>query len=645
MYLVASLRIQLAAFAVALALFGGGAATASAAPRLTSCPGQSGFGCASIDVPLDRNDGGQGRVAIHYAIQKRGPRRILIALSGGPGQSSVAAASSFELSLEPALHRYRLAVLDQRGTGDSGVLDCPHLQDARSLDATQAAAVADCAAQIGPRRAFYSTADTVLDIDALRQALGVDKIALMGISYGTDVALQYARAFPTHVDRLILDSIVGPDGPDPFLLDTYRNFPRVLREQCLHGACAGATRDPVADVRAVAARMNARPLRGTTFDSRGRRHTTTFHNADELSFLLTAGDLNPFLQADLPAALSAARLGDPALLLRLRHLGEGGATGLADLSIGLNVTTSCEDVQLPYKLATPFAQRPALALRALAAIPPADFGPFDAATVERTSYVDDCMLWPHDVVRQPFTGPLPDVPALLLGGTLDTRTPIENAQATKLQLPQATLVALHGSGHDTIDSDITGCTAVALRRFIDDRIVGRPCAGQDNSVTPLPLPPTALRDFRTAPGVGGRRGRTVFAVLNTADDARLTALQALFAGEAPHGGGLRGGSYAASSSLDGTVRLDRYAFVPGVTVTGRLDTSAINVTGRVTVGGRIRGHLRLTSRGGATGVLGGRKVAFRPRRGRAASAADAAGGRLGLPAPIDLRHRRPLAAR
>ena len=36
----------------------------------------------------------------------------------------------------------------------------------------------------------------------------------MGISYGTHVALQYARAFPEHVDRLILDSIVGPDGPD-----------------------------------------------------------------------------------------------------------------------------------------------------------------------------------------------------------------------------------------------------------------------------------------------------------------------------------------------------------------------------------------------------------------------------------------------
>ena len=128
--------------------------------------------------------------------------------------------------------------------------------------------MANCANRIGPRRAFYTTADTVLDIDALRQALGADKIALMGISYGTHVALQYARAFPEHVDRLILDSIVGPDGPDAFLLDTYRNMPRVLDEQCAHGACRNATKDPVADVAAlVRAHQRERPA--------ARRATTT----------------------------------------------------------------------------------------------------------------------------------------------------------------------------------------------------------------------------------------------------------------------------------------------------------------------------------------------------------------------------------
>ena len=148
----------------------------------------------------------------------------------------------------------------------------------------------------------------------------------------------------------------------------------------------------------------------------------------------------------------------------------------------------------------------------------------------RTGYVDDCLSWPNDAIRQPFTGPLPDVPALLLGGRLDTRTPLENARATAPELPHSTIVALKGSGHDALDSDITGCTAQALARFIDDVAVGHPCLDRDNGVRPTPLPPHSLSDFRSAPGVGGNRGRALFAVLDTVTDARLSALQALFAG-------------------------------------------------------------------------------------------------------------------
>ena len=589
-------------------------ASAGAAPTLKPCRGQEEFGCATLPVPLDRTGATAGTVALHYAVQRDGPRKLLIALSGGPGQSAVSSASSFAISLDPALRRYRLAVLDQRGTGTSGVLECPNLQRLRSLDPYTPQAVANCANRIGPRRAFYTTADTVLDIDALRQALGADKIALMGISYGTHVALQYARAFPQHVDRLILDSIVGPDGPDAFLLDTYRNLPRVLTEQCAHGACRNATKDPVADVAALVRRINASgPLRGDYYDAQGKVRATRYATPDELSFLLIAGDLNPFLQAALPAAISAAVRGDSAPLMRLRRIGQGGATRSEDLSVGLNAATGCTDVTLPFPRSAPVADRAAAAQAALAAIPPTDYDPFDGQTVLRTSYVDDCLAWPGDAIRSPFTGPLPDVPALLLGGRLDTRTPLENARATAQELPHATIVALKGSGHDALDSDITGCTAQALARFIDDVAVGHPCLGQDNGVRPTPLPPRSLRDFRSAPGVGGTRGRAVFAVLDTLTDARLSALQALFAGLQVTGGGLRGGSFSGESSFDGRLRLHGYEFVPGLRVTGSLSTSEGVISGTVRVSGAANGTLKVSRRGTVTGDLGGRRVRFRPR--------------------------------
>jgi pimeloyl-ACP methyl ester carboxylesterase len=635
------LRLAPLAALLATALAALAPASAGAAPPLSACRGQDGFGCAAIDVPLDRTGTTPGTVSLHYAIQRGGPKKVLIALSGGPGQSGVSSASSFAITLDPALRRYRLAVLDQRGTGESGVLSCPNLQRLRSLDAYTPQAVANCANRIGPRRAFYTTADTVLDIDALRQALGADKIALMGISYGTHVALQYARAFPDHVDRLILDSIVGPDGPDAFLLDTYRNLPRVLEEQCAHGACRNATRDPVADVGALVRRINAGgPLRGDYYDADGRKRATRYSTPDELSFLLIAGDLNPFLQAALPAAISAARRGDTAPLMRLRRIGQGPETREEDLSVGLNVTTGCTDVTLPFDRAAGVADRAIQAQQALAAIPSTDYDPFDAQTVLRTSYVDDCLAWPGDAIRAPFTGPLPDVPALLLGGRLDTRTPLENARATAQELPHSTIVALKGSGHDALDSDITGCTAQALARFIEDVSVGHPCLDRDNGVTPTPLPPHSLADFRSAPGVGGGRGRALFAVLDTITDSRLAALQALFAGLQVRGGGLRGGSFSGQASFEGRLRLRGYAYVPSLRVSGSLSTSEGRISGTVHVTGIAHGTLRITRRGTVTGTLGGRHVRYRPKR-RAGAATLRDGGSLW---PRTFAPRRPPAA-
>ena len=75
-------------------------------------------------------------------------------------------------------------MFDQRGTG-AGALDCPALQrqmGASDLTVPAAAAVRSCAAVIGPDRRLYATADTVADIDSLRTALGVARLAVNGVS-------------------------------------------------------------------------------------------------------------------------------------------------------------------------------------------------------------------------------------------------------------------------------------------------------------------------------------------------------------------------------------------------------------------------------------------------------------------------------
>jgi pimeloyl-ACP methyl ester carboxylesterase len=618
-------------------------AAGAQAPRLTSCPDQAAFGCGTINVPLDYSGRVPGTIALRFAARRTFPKtgKLLFALTGGPGQQGIDFATPSALSLAPGLSQYRLVVLDQRGTGKSGVLRCPSLQSARALDVVAPDKLAACAGRIGPQRQFYTSADTVLDLESIRKALGASKVALMGISYGTHVALQYARAFPQNVDRLVLDSIVGPDGPDAFLLDTYRALPRILREQCANGRCAGATADPVADVAALVNRINTRgPLRGTFFDAAGRVQRTSYAAAEQLLWLLSSGDLNPLMRAALPGAIGAARRGDTAELMRLKRIADGGPTPTTDLSAGLFVTTGCLDTPLPYPLATsPLPARPAISQAALAAIPPTEYTPFDAQTVLRSSFVDDCAQWPNDPARPPFTGPLPDVPALLLGGRLDTRTPIENARATAAQLPHASVVTLHGSGHDATDSDNTGCIARATSRFFAGRTVGNPCQGRDNGFSPLPSPPRSLSAFRSAPGVGGARGRAVFGVLDTVNDAIITSIQLETEQLAARGGGLRGGHFRLFDD-DSRLSMTRYAYVPGLRVSGTLRAGESDITGRLAVTGPkgASGFVQLT-RTGATGRLGGRPFTYRAPRGTAASAASAGAHRVGLAPGPDLLRR------
>ena len=90
--------------------------------------------------------------------------------------------------------RYTVIGFDQRGTGASGLLRCKELERDGRLRSTDAAE--RCAQRLGPERAFYTTPDTVEDMEAIRQAVGARTLTLFGISYGTELALAYARAYP-----------------------------------------------------------------------------------------------------------------------------------------------------------------------------------------------------------------------------------------------------------------------------------------------------------------------------------------------------------------------------------------------------------------------------------------------------------------
>ena len=151
-------------------------------------------------------------------------------LSGGPGGAGVVEMVDVLLEVPQLMRDFTVLGFDQRGTGRSGLLRCRKLEHDPRLRSTSAGA--DCARRIGPKRAFYTTPDTVQDMEALRVGAGAEKLTLFGISYGTELALAYARAYPQHVERLILDSTVDPDESDPFGLAGFRAMAPSLRALC-----------------------------------------------------------------------------------------------------------------------------------------------------------------------------------------------------------------------------------------------------------------------------------------------------------------------------------------------------------------------------------------------------------------------------
>jgi proline iminopeptidase len=112
-------------------------------------------------------------VLIYYAALGQGPP--LLILHGGPGASH----DYFLPYLLPLARRNRLIFIDERGSGKSEKLEDP---------------------------AGYTVENMVGDAEAVRQALGLGKIALLGHSCGGVLAQAYALKYGNNLTHLILCS-------------------------------------------------------------------------------------------------------------------------------------------------------------------------------------------------------------------------------------------------------------------------------------------------------------------------------------------------------------------------------------------------------------------------------------------------------
>jgi pimeloyl-ACP methyl ester carboxylesterase len=169
--------------------------------------------CRALVVPADHFDPDpRPRLAdVLYAVHPAAApaagqtRRVLVLVTGGPGASGIADGSWTVDWLDPRITReFDVVTFDPRGVGGSGGVDCPAAAGRfyeRSLTEEVARGFVELRlAEAGvPAEDLdqYGSAQVVEDLEAIRRALGRDRITLYGVSYGTVVAQAYAAAHPT----------------------------------------------------------------------------------------------------------------------------------------------------------------------------------------------------------------------------------------------------------------------------------------------------------------------------------------------------------------------------------------------------------------------------------------------------------------
>ncbi|MDX3850694.1 alpha/beta hydrolase [Streptomyces sp. AK02-01A] len=189
--------------------------------------------CGTVEVPLDYADPGSGKIRLTVsrvrASGKPAQRQGAFVFNpGGPGASSMYFPMAARLSAWKRIaEAYDIVGYAPRGVGRSAPLSCgdpadfakaPTQSPVRPSESYKRERIAEakayargCARGAGAALPHYNSLNNARDLDVLRAALGERKLTFMGASYGTYFGALYATLFPSHVRRMVFDSVVDPN--------------------------------------------------------------------------------------------------------------------------------------------------------------------------------------------------------------------------------------------------------------------------------------------------------------------------------------------------------------------------------------------------------------------------------------------------
>ncbi|MFB8114807.1 alpha/beta hydrolase [Streptomyces sp. NPDC055962] len=421
------------------------------APEGGTAPG-SAWRCATLDVPLDHAEpGGEtiGIALIRRAATKRSERLGSMLFDfGGPGGSGVDILPRAASAYGRLNTRYDLVGFDPRGVAASSGVRCRGDEEQekayREVDMTpetpaeEAAFIADgrdfaagCVRLSGRLLPHVGTTNAARDMDAIRRALGDEKLSYFGISYGTELGGTYAHLFPESVGRFVLDAVVDPTADTVgHARNQATGFQRALENYLKSRGEA-----PAAGTRRVAAllgRIDGHPLP----TSSGRELNESLAVLGIVAPLYSRSSW-PALTAALDEAGNRGR-GDRLLRLADSYNNRDGQGHYGTQSHSQRAI-SCADAK-----ARPTAAEARALLPGFRRLSPV-FGPFLAWDTAGW-----CAGWPvegeHDTPEASAQGA---APILVVGTTGDPATPYEGARRMADELGEGVGILLtnEGEGH------------------------------------------------------------------------------------------------------------------------------------------------------------------------------------------------------
>jgi pimeloyl-ACP methyl ester carboxylesterase len=449
---------------------GSGSGVVAQAPECVPVPDVE---CGSVRVPLFRSRPGGPTIDIAYAlIRHRDPAlpvaRGTVAFNpGGPGTDVIAGAAGWTGLLAGLLSDHDVLLIDPRGTGRSHALDCGWT----ALPPTRRAFIrtsARCGRTLGRQTRAYTSAATADDFEAVRAHLGIAKLDLYGVSYGTYLMTVFAQRHPMSVRSIVLSSAF-PLRFDMWARANAHAMRLAIRRVCVRsttGKCDGPR--TLRQLGRLAHRLRANPI---PYRLDGERRVL---DETALAGIAYWADVSI---GQLPAIVRAALRGDTGPLIEAaRALSRFSGSQVPGVSqnLALAGAVMCNDYPTLWnrRARIPVRERQFAARRAR--LEQSAFRPFTerawtSAIIDRGN---TCIRWPdrHGPVQR-TSGPFPDVPVLVTSGDLDPNVPTAEGRQAARQFTHAQVVEVPNAGHAP-ELEPTGCAASITSDFIRNQRLG-----------------------------------------------------------------------------------------------------------------------------------------------------------------------------